>query len=234
VRVLISMMVIALSFLLISCNEDATKIFDAQNCLDGVDETQTGAALIAAAEACEAKLGSLDTSQANIIKCSTKFLAGGVTSTRIASAFSNNSNDGTASQTKLIAILSFTNYASGIANTKSSEALAACEKSGQKGLIFIAGLSKIGTLLLSASDTDCMDGACTDAEIAELNPLTNCTGDPTPAACSPAEVGNTAILISQSYCTDANKSDPVCVDILAAIAVGGDASAIGTALISTL
>ncbi len=147
---------------IISCeDEDAKKIFEAQACLDEVDESLGKNELIAAANACEAKLGGLDSAQANIIKCSTKFLAGGVTSARIASAFSNNESDGPADQQKLITILSFTNYSQGEANSKVEEALLACKKSEQKGLIFVAALSRIGTLVLTGSgNAACMGSGC--------------------------------------------------------------------------
>lgn len=227
-------MILAASVLItgiVSCeDEDSKSIFEAQNCLDEVNENLGTAELIAAANACEAKLGSLDSAQANIIKCSTRFLAGGVTSSRIASAFSNNEDGGAANQEKLITVLSFTNYPSAEANSKVSEALIACEKSEQKGLIFIAGLSKIGTIVLVATgNAACMGFGTCDLD-AISNPLGGCGG----STCNPAEVGNTAILLSDNYCTEDKEDDPFCQDVSAAVASGSDPAVIGAALIASM
>ncbi|MBT4761646.1 MAG: hypothetical protein HOO06_08130 [Bdellovibrionaceae bacterium] len=222
---------------LTSCGaSDATKIFEAQHCIDTLDESVSNARLITSSENCEAKINGVNSSQADIIRCSARFIGGGVTTERITGAFDNNDSQGAASQSNLISLLTFITYDTGAENVAKAKAAASvCESSGQKGLIFLASLSKIGTLVtMSSGLPTCAttgDNICDADELATDGGggLTACQTDS--SNCDPAEVGNTAILLSETYCIADNTDDPFCQQVQAAVAAGGDSSTIGDALL---
>ncbi len=60
------------------------------------------------------------------------------------------------------------------------------------------------------------------------NPIADCT------TCQPDEIGNTAIILSESYCTEDKKDDPFCQDVNTAIASGSDPTTIGNALLASM
>ena len=57
-------------FVITGCeNSDKVDLFEAQVCLDRIDQTQSAAAIKAAAEVCSAKVSSQSNSQASLIRC---------------------------------------------------------------------------------------------------------------------------------------------------------------------
>ena len=229
-RISLSKKIMVFPFLLIGigflgCKDaDKESIAQAQLCLDKVTQTDT-----AAVQACLDKLGNVDTQEANIVRCSGEILLGGLTTEKVVNAFSQSSG----SQAALMVTLAVTNQGSGSTDT-ANKTLAlktetTCKKSNVSGLIALASFSKIGTVMVVGSGLSCADPLnCTPAEASTI--VTNCSSN-----CSPEEVGNTAIIVADSYCTGDNVNSPECKEIQTAIQNGNsDPTTIGQYLIDHL
>lgn len=120
------------------CQETEQDIIaDAQYCMD---EARTAAA----AEACSAKLGSLQTPAAYVIRCSGEFIAQGFTAPeRLVSAIDQ--LKGTGGTAGLLGFMAFTD------NASATRAFDYCVKSNQKGMSLLAALMKTATVIASTS-----------------------------------------------------------------------------------
>ncbi|MBX7231183.1 MAG: hypothetical protein K1X29_03760 [Bdellovibrionales bacterium] len=208
------LMVFVMTFFLLSCESQETDdIASAQKCLDGISSAN-----YASAESCMAKISKYNSSQANIIKCSIKFLSGGLTTEKIANAYKKISEDSLASkEATFIAVLALS------PSTKATEAQPYCEASGVDGLVYLSNLAVVGSLMSATLPGGGYDPADpnsvpTPAEIATI--LSNCSP---PANCggNHATIGNSVLTLSESYCAGTNSTSDICTEINSAITGAG-------------
>ena len=225
----------AIAFGLIGCeDEERAALFDAQECINNINENLSQTEITTAANACEAKLNGASSSEAETIRCSAKLLAGGLTTTRFVSAFKAMENNPTNNEASLMVILSFTGTD---AMTNARSMFSSCEKSGVPGLVFVAGVSLTGTSISSfAGQSTCANpNSCTETELANNvdNFLNTCKTAPT--SCNSSDIGNSAIAISDVYCLGDNADKEICKDIGSAIAnAGGDPANVGAQLLNLI
>lgn len=224
------------------CEDDAkSKLYDAQACLDNLDETVAYTDLRASAQVCENKLGAMTSQESSTIRCSARLLMGGMTAARFAKAVDQ--MDGSSSnEAALISVLSLKGQGSSTAEKQSDaktlakSMFSACTNSGIPGLVYVAGLSLTGTVMTNSIAIGCGGGdmtACTEEELA--NEADTIVSDCIAGSCEPESIGDAAIAISDSYCVGDKKDEEICTDIAAAIdAGGGSNSAIGQQLLNLL
>ena len=188
-----------------SCeNEDMDKIAQAQDCLDNVPSSNP-----ASASSCMSYVDGLESQQANIIKCSIKFLSGGLTTTKISDAYKQlNDNSVTDKEAFYISMLALSPA------TLATEAATYCERSGVKGLIYLANLSVVGSMMMDAIGVTGVPDA-TDVQ----NALTTCASAPN--TCNDTAIGSAVIVVAESYCAGTSADSGVCSQINAAIAAAG-------------
>lgn len=188
-----------------SCeNEDMDKLAQAQNCLDNVPSSNPSAA-----SSCMSYVNDLDSEQANIIKCSIKFLAGGLSTSKISDAYKQLNNDSVTDKEAF--------YISMLALSPASlatEAATYCERSGVKGLIYLANLSVVGSMMMDAIGVTGVPDA-TDVQ----NALTTCAS--APGTCNDTAIGSAVIVVAESYCAGSTADSGVCAEVNAAIAAAG-------------
>lgn len=232
----ITLLLSALLFFTTGCEDDAkSKLYDAQACLDKLDDTVTLATLRSGAEACQAKLGTLTSKDANTIRCSARLLMGGMTTTRFAKAADQMSGSGS-NEAKLISVLSLRGTSTSDAKALAREMFNACTNSGVPGLVYIAGLSLTGTVMTNSVTVTCGGGdvsACTEQDL--IDEADSILADCQSGSCEPESIGEAAVAISGAYCTGDKAEEKICTDIEAAIlAGGGSSSAIGDKLLDLL
>ena len=228
-------LIFCLGFVLSCEDTDKSKMAEAQSCLDKINQSQPEAALATAAQACVDLLGSASSSQASIIRCSGQFLINGITTSKILDAFQTAEGAGASSSAGMmmsIAVTSSTDTDTNKARAKA--ALDTCSSSGVSGLIWLAGLSNVGTTMVNSFLPPSCGGdpsACGDLTQGEVDSIvTSCSGGG--SSCDPAEVGASAIVMSQTYCIGSNASSEECMEINAAVANGGgDPTAVGNYLL---
>ncbi len=128
---------IGLSSLLAGCEQETTKdqVANAQYCLDGATDAAT-------ANACVAKIASIDTPTANALRCSAGFIAAGVTKTEnLSKALTaiKDSNSGGSSATTMMSFLSLGTNASATAIFNN------CVASQNKGMALVAAMARSAT-----------------------------------------------------------------------------------------
>ena len=193
-RVTVQFLILVILFVgVIGCkNSDKDSIAQAQICLDFVNETDT-----TGIQNCVNKLNGLDTQEANIVRCSGEILLGGLTSDKIVNAFGKSGGGGGSAEAALMLTLAVTNQSGGSSNkNQAAKALVACSKSGVSGLIALASFSNIGTIM-SAGVGACPDPTnCSASDAAGI--VSSCVGG---SSCEPASIGQTAVIVADSYCT---------------------------------
>lgn len=205
------MAIIAGAFFLYGCETSEDRaIMNAQKCLNNLSSAPTPPEV----DICIAMLGSLDTGQANNIKCGAYFLRGGLHNSKIADAFTAFKEKPTGQkEAALIGLLAL--------NTRADADLAFnfCKKSNSPGLMYIAGLARMGTIMKLAYPGQ------TDPEQIVNDCKTDSSG------CDPEAIGEMAILVESQYCKGDNKDTKICSDLASSIAAGGgNLTAIGEAL----
>ncbi|MCH2532927.1 MAG: hypothetical protein MK008_00625 [Bdellovibrionales bacterium] len=240
----IAILLLALLAFATGCEDEAkSKIYDAQACLDNLDETVPYTDLRTAADACQNKLGTVTTQEANTIRCSARLLMGGMTANRFAKAADQ--MDGASNEAALISVLSLKGIGSSTADKQTdAKDLAksmfnACTNSGVPGLVYIAGLSLTGTVMTNTVTLNCngnpnasLDECSEDELITQADQIVS---DCQSGSCEPESIGQAAVAISDAYCTGDKAEEDICVDIEAAItAGGGNSSTIGEQLLNLL
>lgn len=138
---------LALSALLMACEgaqSDKDKIAEAQFCLDDATDASS-------ADACLSKISSLDSPEANTLRCAGGFIAAGITSPSNLSSALNAISDGNGT-TALLSALSFPN------TQLVNETVESCNKSGQTGLRLIGAMAKSATTIASLANlASCSD-----------------------------------------------------------------------------
>ncbi|MEK6555236.1 MAG: hypothetical protein AABZ31_08350 [Bdellovibrionota bacterium] len=165
-----------------SCEEEEdNKVAKAQKCLNDL----TDASSDAEAQACMDKISGIESTGAYTIRCSATFFMGGLTTSKIVDAFKLHS-DAAANEKEAVLI-------ENLSLSSTAEANAAydfCEKTGIPGLLKIAALVQIGTMVSSQAGGDI--SAQIDACIA--NPGTN------PGECDLTSIASSALVLADSYC----------------------------------
>lgn len=224
---------LVMTFSLSSCeDEEANNIAKAQDCLDKITSTN-----FASAESCMEFVNKYDTQQANIIKCSVKLLAAGLTTQRIAKAYTAISDSTyTNKEAALISIFA-------LDATKATQAQGYCTKTQLNGFIYVANMVLIGSQMAAAAAAAGIPGYTydptvpsnfpTDAEVDAI--LDNCTSDFTTTNCNHAAMGAAVETISESYCAGNNADTDVCKKINEAVtAAGGDQALVSKQLFCLL
>lgn len=222
---------------IIGCeDEERAALFDAQECINNINENLSQTEITTAANACEAKLNGASSSEAEAIRCSAKLIAGGLTTSRFVDAFKAMDEGQGSKEAKLMVLLSFTGT-DAMVNARSM--FNACQKSGVPGLVFVAGVSLSGTSISSIygsgtcgkTPTNPNDTLCDGQEVENI--LNQCKADS--SQCNTQDIGNSAIAISDAYCLGDNADKDICKDIGTAITnAGGDPATIGAQLLNLL
>jgi hypothetical protein len=207
------LIILACSFMIFGCKkaDDAEKLAEAQDCLDGIKNNYT------AADACVEKLEDIDTPQANILKCSATLLGGGLTTTRMKAAILKLKDDSVQNKALL-----YMTYLAVDTQTRADDAADLCKASGSRGLIAISGAVQIGTLVSLAGG-----GLPANPTEADIIAAVGLIGDD-------AKLGEIAVNMSDSYCTKATEDTDICKELAAATAGGASAADIGAALRAAL
>lgn len=191
----------------VSCESDEQdKLAQAQDCLDNVSSSNPSAA-----SSCMSYVNDMDSEQANIIKCSIKFVAGGLTTAKISEAYKQLKDNANQDKEALyISILSL-NPAS-----LATDAAAYCKKSGVKGLIYLANLSVVGSQLMAILPGGIpANPTAQDAQDA----LDACKASPN--TCDDTAIGNAVVAVADSYCGSSNADSDICTKVNDAIAAAG-------------
>ncbi|RME14993.1 MAG: hypothetical protein D6797_07640 [Bdellovibrio sp.] len=201
------------SFLLfVGCeNPDIKALQKAQQCLDQARTPQD-------AQACRQYVQGLTSQKAKSLSCAIETMAAGIDSSTMQSAFVDMTNTGP-NGNKEAALLSHLSVGD---KTTADTVFNVCNESDVPGLEYIAGLVRVATIVDTLGS-----GANFSAD------LSNCATNT--SSCNPADIGETAVVLADSYCTGDNANTNVCNEINNAVANGGgDYSAIGSQLLSLL
>jgi hypothetical protein len=185
------------------CNEsDNNALSLAQACLDQVPSSNPSSAT-----QCMAPIVDLDSQQANILKCSIQFVAGGLTTPKVAAAYLALQNSATNKEALFITTLALTpaSYA--------QSAAAYCNRTGVAGDIYIAQLSVIGSSLATVIPgyDPTTNTPPTNAQIGAA--LTTCIA----GGCDNATIGSSVLTVGNSYCKTASADADVCAKITQSI-----------------
>ena len=217
-------------------DEEQEKLAEAQACLDRINEAQ-----FSTANNCMVYLAGLDSPQANALKCSISFVGGGITTSRLISAYKQ-INNGANKESVFIGALVFSGASAAAALNNVKSASNYCNASGVKGLMFLANFSVMGTTLMAEYvaaggtvdwNNPGSGGGLTINEATLTTAVNNCAAGT--GSCDYAAVGNAVTILSQSYCTGSNKDQEICKDVNnAIIAAGGDPVALAQKFFSQL
>ena len=213
------LLVTLFSAFLLSCeDDDVDKLAKAQKCLNSADSASD-------AESCKQHLSGLDSQQANIIRCSLEMMIGGISTTTFINAFKE-LEDNEAAEKELFLIAALTQSTVDQAATSFS----ACKKSNVESLIYIAGLSQVGTNLALGAGLNLSDpNFPTQAQVDEI--ITDCQASP--STCGASVIVDNLETISAGYCSGAKKDDDVCQEIEQSLG-SGDANTILTNFLNNL
>ncbi|MCB0391085.1 MAG: hypothetical protein KDD58_07335 [Bdellovibrionales bacterium] len=228
----------SLLLLITSCagNEEQKKLGEAQACLDKVPQSPV-TTTVSEAIKCKSYISDVDSPQADALRCSIYFLAGGITTNKLVQAVKA-INDGQNSEAAFISLLVFNGIthsdvsASASGSTATNNVLLAanhCNASGVKGLQYLGNFAQAGTALVNsyksaAGDSFWRDPVYNESEM-QAGLAACATGTQT---CDAESVGTAIIALSDSYCLD-KEDDEQCQQIEAALASGATAKEIGNA-----
>lgn len=214
-RTAVAIGVLALSLSISGCEDKETdNIAKAQDCLDKIDSSN-----YQSADSCLSYVSNYDSQQANIIKCSGKLLAAGLTTQRIAKAYTILSDDATYGTHKDAAMIA----AFALDPTKASQAQPYCIATQLKGFIYVANIVMIGSSMAAATAGLGFDPTNPSSfpSAPDVNAImTNCT-DFSGGTCNHSAMGTAAASVAESYCVGSNADSDTCVKINAAVAAAG-------------
>jgi hypothetical protein len=235
-------------FSLLGCeDEDRATLFAAQRCLDeikmetgGTESLATYQSIKAQAEVCLARLGALSGQQAALVRCSAQSLRGGITARRFITAYAALAVEGARNEASYMIGLSV-NTGSSVTENKSiaGEIFNSCVATEIDALIQMSSLIRLGTILASAGGSSCAPGdagypGCLSDSSTIADMVTNCAVATPPPDCDPAAVGETAQLLTSTYCSGANAATEACRKVSDAVTAGGSSSDIGVRLLGLL
>lgn len=207
-------------------DKDSNNLAQAQKCLDETSDSN-----FADAENCYSYVSGLNSKTANVLKCSIKLMAAGITTSKVIDAFSA-LDDGTYANAEAAFMAKLAVNPA----TKIDAAIPLCVQSGVSSLIQIATVSRVGSSL--AATIENILGTPIDVQAPGFpsstdlqNALAACKVASPPASCSAEDTGAAIVLLSSSYCSQANPDPQVCDKVKQAItASGGNSAAIAAAL----
>ena len=196
-------LVVGLSSTLVGCEDDETNaIAKAQECLDNA----RGPNADTLAAACRGLISDKSSQQAMILRCSIEFVAGGLTTSKVADALKGGEDQSEADkEANLIGLLALGSTATADA------AVTLCNQTGIDGLMYLANLSLIGTYMLAAG------GSASDPDTF----LTNCYNGGAGGVCNDTTIGIAVMTLGDSACDSEDADDEVCDKVNQAIAAGG-------------
>lgn len=215
-RLVLSLVTVAFTVFLVGCEDDESNaLAKAQNCLDKITTNYQDASL------CMDHIAKYDSQRANILKCSIALMDGGLTTNKVTTAYKNlSANTYSNKEAAFISVLA-------LETGKADIAKPYCERSGLKGLIYIANLSVMATLMADTlggigydpgSDaTDMPTQQELDDMIANCEPGSSSGVNP----CNHAAIGGAVIGVGNSYCSSANADSKICEQINESISGGG-------------
>jgi hypothetical protein len=228
-----SLLSIALLFIAValisSCeNTDQTSVSQAQACLDQAT-TPT------AASSCVTILGSLQSADAYLIRCSAHFISQGFTTPRFVLAY--NALTATKSGSNATATsMSFLSFKSTAGTDGSLVTLGDCQKSNVQSLNRLAVLAHLATTIAEVAKS-LTPGIVYDPNSGfPASAITNAINNFNAGGGDPAGLGTTAIAASAAYCADGSsfQTSSVCTTLTGAITPGASAATIGAALLAQL
>jgi hypothetical protein len=206
---LFPLVIILVAFSVIGCEEEEdNQIAQAQQCLDGLRDSDN-------AQVCINKVNGLNSAEANIIRCHASFHLGGITTTSIVAAVSDYESAPAADkEATLLVALSQTPDSS-----RSNTTYSYCAKTGVPGLVYMATISNMGTIVKEF-------GANPDPATA----MAACAGG---TSCEEDVIGEMAVNLYDIYCVGGASQTQICTDINSSINnVGaGNYQAIGEELL---
>lgn len=215
-----------LSTLLLSCeNEENNAIAKAQKCLDTASQ--------ATASSCFTMVAGYDSQKANIIKCSAKFIEGGVDTDRLVTAYKQITDSTAADKTSLY--FAYLAFSGGSASSVASEAKSYCGRTGVDGLVYLSNMAYAATALSVAAGGFTLTNATTLAT--ELNTILDQCQDAdltVDTTCNTAvtQIAEIIPTVADVYCTGGNEDSDICTDINSAVDSYG--SNMGQALLCLL
>jgi hypothetical protein len=199
-------------------NKEKADLVKAQTCLD--------AATSETALTCLDSISGYDTAQANVLKCSIYFYSGGLTTQRLVNAYKQLDTSSTNKEAAFIAALTLTGTSPADGLEKANQANSFCKKSGLSSLIYLGGLSVMGTSLYAVAPGgafgDLANGVLpSQAEI-------DAAVDQCLTSCDATTLAGIATTVSTTYCTGSNTTSDVCKKIAESETYGSEQ---GTALL---
>lgn len=202
---------------------DEEKVGDAQFCLDEIPLGLSTQVRTTRVNTCIAKLGSVNSASANLIRCSGNFLIEGFSEPATITDIMNKLGDQQANSGTVVMMQALAFDSQG--DTASNQAFATetfnyCEASGSPGYTLVASFSKMATALSEvASIFD--DGQLSQTEIDQL------------ATQTPAVIGATAQAAYQASCSGDQANVELCTQLGNAIqSSNGDSTVIGQSLLN--
>jgi hypothetical protein len=202
---------------LVGCEtEDDNKLASAQDCLDNLKDTHPDSRALQ----CKNIVNGMRSPQSYVIRCSVGFFVGGVKATDVATAFEDYEEAEESEKAALLMVMMRQDTPAEARETYND-----CLLSKVPSLIYLATVSKTGTLLV--------DGAGGDTNPATL--LATCANGGSGGVCEDEEIGESIINMYDSYCVGDAAENQVCSEMASAIAAGsGDPAAIAIALYGLL
>ncbi len=198
----IAFVLLALAALPHCANKDSNSLAEAQQCLDNVPDSNP-----TAANACMTPIANLQSEAADVLKCSIAFMAGGLTTTKVANAYKALEDNPSNKVAIFMATLALT-------PTASQQAASYCDASDDQGLIYIAQLSVIGSVLANAIGGYDPTSGVPPTQTQITAAITACQS----GGCDDATVGTAAETLGEGYCAQPGASTDVCPQLTQAIA----------------
>lgn len=224
------------SFAFSACskNSEQDDLAKAQECLDNVPQSTPESA-----SDCFHYAEKYTSQQANILKCSIKMTSGGLTESRIVSAYNalkDNANNSREAVFMSALALNKSSVNEGLTKAKDGDVF--CQKSGLPGLQYISGIIVAGTLMAnSLGGVDLTDTAAVTTAVntllADCSNTSGATG--TCASMDMTTLGTVTTTLANGYCASADSKDEVCANVSTAMTTaGGDPAKVGQALLCYL
>ena len=193
-----------LSLSLMACeDQEEVNLFAAQQCLD--------TATAATAQSCVAKLSGNNSQQAYILRCAADFVAGGITTSSIATALENIDKAGTDPTAAMFSAFQFQGATPAAANAAADAAAVNCNAAGSDTLKALVNTARLATLATTTA-------TCIDPN----NPAASLGDNYTPGNCSASADSLASVLKDSqaSMCGEngAYKDNDICTNLNAAIA----------------
>jgi len=218
---------------LLGCeNNEDVKLAEAQACLDTAFNSS-------AADRCYGLVEGINTEKANLVRCSSHFIAQGFTGQRFANAFQrlkDNPSSGTDPMATVMTYLVFTNTTTTLHT--SDNAVTNCTASGVRSMQRLATMAKLATFVATAGGANLanLDPASGSFDQnAVVNAINTLVGSGTTQ--DKENLGNIAVQVNTAYCNEGSSfsKTEICKNLSNAItSAGGNLQTIGSQLLSQL